>query len=195
MRTIKALIILSILILFSSCKKNDKTKAKDAISIEINSSENIDKLILTENTLGDLKLEKGMILNKLKIEKLFKNLQISKNVGEQDGPNYFYYRIGTEAILTTPNTENETLSKLLINEKSNVSDEYGIKIGTKYSDIEKRRPNMYIYTEHYHIYLHKEGSNIIYEMSLGNYNGPDKEKYSLEDIKNSDSKVVSIIWK
>lgn len=195
MKTIKTLIILSILIVFSSCKKNDKTKTKESISTEINSPKNIDNLILTENTLGDLKLEKGMILNELKLEKLFKNHSISKNIGEQDGPNYFYYKIGTEAILTTPNTENETLSQLLINEKSNISDEYGIKIGTEYYDIEKKRPNMDIYTEHYHIYLHKEDSNIIYEMSLGNYNGPDKEEYSLEDIKNSTSKVVSIIWK
>ena len=45
------------------------------------------------------------------------------------------------------------------------------------------------------IYLYKEGSNIAYEMSLGNYNGPDKDEYSLEDIINNSSKVISIIWK
>lgn len=199
MKTIKVLITLSIFIIFLSCKKSDQTKSKDSFSIEEKSqeksSENSNMLILTENTLGDLKLEKGMPLDELKIKKLFNNLSVSKNIGEQDGPNYFYYKIGTEAILTTPNTENEILSQLWINEKSKVSDEYGIKLGMIYSDIEKRRTNMNISTEHYHIYLYKEGSNIVYEMSLENYNGPDKEEYSLEDIKNNNSKVVSIIWK
>ena len=80
-------------------------------------------------------------------------------------------------------------------EKSKVSDEYGIELGMTYIDIAKKRPNMNISTAHYHIYLDQQGSNIGYEMSLGNYNGPDKKAYSLDDITNSHSKVIAIIWK
>ncbi|WP_452218687.1 hypothetical protein [Lacinutrix undariae] len=198
MNTIKAVIILSIFFIIFSCKENDKTKSKDSISTKIQTqeklAEDIDKLVLTESALGHLKLTKRMSVEELKIKASFTNLTVTKNVGAQDGPNYFYYKIGTEAILTTPDTENSILSQLLIKENSNVSDIYGVKLGMTYIDVNKKRSNMSISTEHYHIYLRKEGSNIAYEMSLGNYDGPDKEEYSIDDIKNSNSKVISIIW-
>lgn len=197
MKTVKILFLLSILMIISSCKTDNKSK--DSITKEVKvqeeSIQKVNKLILTENTFGKLKLEKGIPLEESKIKELFVDFSVSKNIGEQDGPNYYYYEIGTEATLTTPNTESETLSQVWINKNSKVSDEYGIKLGMTYIDINKKRPNMSISTEHYHIYLHKEGSNIAYEMSLGNYEGPDKEEYSLDDIKNSNSKIISIIWK
>ena len=43
-----------------------------------------------------------MPLEELKIKELFNDFIVSKNVGEQDGANYFYYKTGTEVILTTP---------------------------------------------------------------------------------------------
>ena len=95
----------------------------------------------------------------------------------------------------TPSTEHEILAQLWIDKKSNVLDEYGVMLGMTYNDLNKKRPGLSLSTEHYHIYLHKKGSNIVYEMSLGNYNGPDKEEYALDDIKAYNSKVSSIIWK
>jgi len=195
MRLARALLLVSILII-SSC--NMDKKSKDAIAkeqVQHKSSKKANELILTETTFGKLKLEKGMPLKESKIKELFSDFSVLKKIGEQDGPNYYYYEIGRDVILETPNLENEIFSQLRINEKSKVSDKYGIKTGMTYSDIEEKRPNMSISTEHYHIYLFKEGSNIRYEMSLGNYSGPDKEEYSLEDLKSNNSKVISIVWK
>lgn len=196
MKTIKFIIPLSVLLIISSCKTDNKSKTSQEkkVQIEEKSVEKKNKLILTEKTFGEFNLKKGMTLEESEIKKAFSDFEVSKNIGEQDGPNYFYYKIGTEAILTTPNTESDTLSQVFINEQSKVIDEYGIKLGMKYSDIEKKRPNMNISTEHYHIYLYKEGSNIAYEISLENYNGPDKDEYTLDDIKNYSAKVVSLIW-
>lgn len=197
MKTIKFIIPLSILLIISSCKTDNKSKTsqENEVQIEEKTIEKNNILILTEKAFGEFNLEKGMTLEESEIKKAFSNFDVSKNIGEQDGPNYYLYNIGNEAVLATIDIENKVLSELRIEEKSKISDEYGIKLGTAYNDLNNKRPNMNISTEHYHIYLHKKGSNITYEMSLGNYNGPDKEKYSLEDIKNNNSKVIRIIWK
>ena len=175
-------------------KKPNESVPKEE-QIQIKSLKKVNDLILTETTLGKLKLEKGIPIKESTIKELFSGFPVLKKLGEQDDPNFFYYDIGSGIQLKTQNLENETLSQVWISEKSNASDEYGIKLGMAYSDIEKSRPNMNISTEHHHIYLYAEDSNIAYEMSLGNYNGPDKEQYSLKDIKNYNSKVASIIWK
>ncbi len=197
MKTGKALFVLSIIMTIFSCNTDSKSNKTTINNLEVQkeSLQEVNRIILTESTFGKLRLEKGMLLEELKIKEIFSDFLVSKHLGEQDGPNYYYYEIGTEAILTTPNTEREILSQLWINEKSKASDEYGVMLGMTYNEINEKRSNLSISTEHYHIFLHKEGSNIAYEMSLGNYNGPDKEAYSLDDIKNANSKIISIIWK
>ncbi len=197
MKTIKFIIPSLVLLIIYSCKTDSKSKISQEkeVYIEEKLIEKNNELILTEKTFGKFNLKKGMTLEESEIKKAFSDFEVSKNIGQQDGPNYYIYKIGNEAILATTDTKNNVLSKFWLEEKSKISDEYGIKLGMTYNDIHKKRPNMDISTEHYHIYLHKTGSNIAYEMSLGNYNGPDKEEYSLEDIKNNNSKVVRIIWK
>lgn len=197
MKTIKITITLSVLLIISSCKNDNKSNISQEKEVQIEEKliEKNSELILTEKTFGRFNLKKGMILEESEIKIAFSDFEISKNIGEQDGPNYYIYNIGNDAILATTDTENNALSEVWIEEKSEISDQYGIKTGMTYNDINKRRPDMNISTDHNHIYLHKTGSNIAYEISLGNYNGPDKEEYSLEEIKNNNSKVVRIIWK
>lgn len=192
MKIIKISIILSIILL--SCKINDKSKGLTSTKEKISKSDNV--LILKENAFGNLKLEKGMSLTKLMLKNTFNNHTISLNIGEQDGPNYYFYKIGNKAILTTQNTESKSLYQLWINDKSNAIDEYGIKLGMTYKNIKNKRSDMSVTTEHSHIYLHKDNSNIVYEMSIGNnYNGPDKNEYSLNFLEEYNCKVTSIIWK
>jgi len=197
MKTIKFIIPLLTLLILSSCKTKNTSKLSLEKEVKIKGNSIIEnkELILTETTFGKFSLKKGMILDESEIQKSFDNFDISKDIAEQDGLDYYIYKIGNEAVLATTDTKNNTLSKFWIQEESNISDEYGIKLGMTYNDVFKRRSNINISTVHYHIYLHKTGSNIAYEMSLGNYNGPDKEAYSLEEIKNNNSKVIRIIWK
>ena len=192
MKVLKTLIIISTIVFFTSCK--NKPDTIDSKKIELTTEiKSIKKRILKENSFGKLKLVKGMSLTEKGLKEIFPNDSISKNIGEQDGPNYFFYTIGVEAVLKTPTTENETLSELQIQEKSTVADVYGVKIGMTYADLKERRSNLTISTEHFHIYLSKEGSNIHYEMAIPESNGPDKSEYTFEDLKKS--KVISIIWK
>lgn len=197
MKTTIIFFLAPLFMIITSCKTENKSNNANVKELVVHeeSFQKDTRLILNENTFGKLKLEKGMPLLEPKLKEVFNDFSVTKNVGEQDGPNYYYYEIGTEAILTTPDTENVTLSQLWIHEKSSVFDVYGIKLGMTYTEINEKRPTMDIKTEHSHIYLYKKGSNIAYEMSLGNYNGPDKEAYSIDDIMQANSKVISIIWK
>lgn len=148
--------------------------------------------VLSEENLGSLPLKNGMNLNVYELREVFEGFEVSKKVGQQDGPDYFYYEIGQDISISTENTENETLFRVLIPETSKVKDSYGIGIGASINDLREKRAELKISTEHYHVFLFEEGSHIAYEMSLGDYNGPDKDAYTFDEIKNA--KVISIIW-
>ncbi len=184
----KILIVFLNLLLLLSCREN---KQKESSNKEL--SKNNGRLILTENSFAGLDLA-GVKLSESTLKKHFNKFVVTKNIGEQDGPNFFYYKIGEQASLNTIDTENSTLYQLEITEGSKAMDEYGVKLGMNYYDVTEKRPNMKISTEYFQVYLYKEGSNIAYKMSLGNYSGVDKEEYTLEDIKSYNSEVTSIIW-
>lgn len=157
------------------------------------SSENEDQLILKEDRFGGVQLEKGRDIDVYLLREKFTDYEVSKTVGEQDGPDYFYYTIGEDIIISTADTTTETLDRVQIYGDSNIEDVYGIKGGMTFETLKLKRPNLKISTEHNHIYLYEEGSHIVYEMSLTNYNGPDKDTYTLEELKNA--KVSNIIWR
>lgn len=150
-------------------------------------------LVLSEEYLGSLPLNNKKILDVYELRETFEGFEVTKNIGEQDGPDYFYFNIGDKISINTASTENQNLYQVWIKENSTVPDVYGVKIGMTYNELVEKRKNLKISTEHYHVYLSEEGSRIAYEMSLGDYKGPDKDNYSIEDIPNS--KVIAIIWK
>lgn len=53
-----------------------------------------------------------MTLKESEIKKAFSDFEVLKNTGEQDGPDYYIYKIGSEAFLTTVNTESNALSHI-----------------------------------------------------------------------------------
>ena len=154
------------------------------------------KLVLKEASLGNMKLKKGMPINEFILKDAFSKSKISKDTGTQDGPNYYLYKIGEEIIISTPNTEQNQLAYLKIPIASNVKDEYWIGIGTEYSMIENQRPEMKIATDdHLHTYLYKDDSHIAYEMSI-NFNADlDRMDYTLDELRENKSKVISIVWR
>jgi len=158
-----------------------------------NTKNDMDSLVLKENSFGNLNLKKGMTLNESILKKAFCGTEIIKEVAQQDGPDYFLYLLKNNVMLSSSDSENELLLDLYINEGSAIADQYGVKAGMTYEELKKKRDNLVISTEHYHIYLSKEGSHITYEMEIIDYEGPDKDEYTLEELKNA--KVTSIIWK
>ncbi len=180
----------------TACKEKkgpvSKTDNKPASIEETATDANTNSLVLKEDALGDFELKKGMSLETSTLTNHFSNTEIKKEVGQQDGPDYFYYTMDKDVTFSTPDTENNVLSHISIKGNSEITDVYGIGIGNTLTDIKSKRSNIKIMTDHFHIYLHKEGSKISYEMSLTNYNGPDKENYTFDDLE--DSKVIAILW-
>ena len=64
-----------------------------------------------------------------------------------------------------------------------------------FEELIKKRPNLKVYSYHYHIYLYEKESHIRYEMSIGNYNGPDQFAYDMEHLKTYNSKVIGMGWR
>ena len=151
-------------------------------------------LVLTEKTFGNLNLDKSTPISITDLTKAFKTQKITKNLGEQGGPSFWYYNIGKLASANTVDTKSNTLHQLWINDTS-IPDQYGVTINMTFEELIEKRPNLYISSEHFHIYLYEKGSNIVYEMSVGDdYNGPDLYEYDFKHLKKYNSKITSIGW-
>ena len=151
------------------------------------------KLVLDENSLGDFKISKETLLSEEKLQKAFPNYKVTKKIGQQDGPNFNLYELGSDAMLMTQKTSTNNLFKIWCDHNSKIVDEYGVAVETSFEELIKKRPNLKHTTEQFKTYLYQENSNICYQIQLLNYNSPDKKEYSIEEIK--DSKVIAIIWK
>lgn len=150
-------------------------------------------LVLSEESLGSLPLNKGKILDVYELREVFEDFEVSeRSNGESSDSYYYYYKVGEDISISTENTENENLNQIRIEGTSTVPDVYEVKVGMSYYELIEKRPNLVISTNHYHVFLSEKGSNIKYEMSLGDYKGPDKDSYTIEDIPNT--KVIAIIW-
>ena len=156
-------------------------------------SEQDGPLILTENSLGSLPLNNEKILDVYELRETFDGIEVSDKTQGESSDSYFnYYKIGEHISMSTANTENDNLDQVRIEGVSTIPDIYGAKIGMAYNELIEKRPNLVLSTAHYHVFLTEEGSKIKYKMSLGDYQGPDKDNYTLEDIPNA--KVITIIW-
>ncbi len=151
-------------------------------------------LVLTEKTFGNLNLDQSTPLSITDLTKAFKTQKITKNLGEGDGPSFWYYNIGKLATASTVDTEANTLHQLWIKDTS-IPDQYGVTINMTFEGLIEKRPNLNISSEHFHIYLYEKGSNIVYEMSLGDdYDGPDLWEYDFEHLKKYNSKITGMGW-
>ena len=153
-----------------------------------------DGLVLTETAFGNLKLDQNNPIAVTELASVFKKEQVTKNLGQQDGPDFWYYRIGELATASTTDTQSNTLYQLWINDNS-IPDQYGVTKGMTFEEVIKKRPNLKVSSYHYHIYLYEKESHIMYEMSIGNYNGPDQYAYDMEHLKTYNSKVTGMGWR
>ncbi len=154
------------------------------------------KLVLSENSLGNFPLIKGMPLSEEKIKNFFPNFKVTKTIGAQDGPDFFRYAIGNNIHLSTPSTESNTLEEINITQDPIFRDQYNVKLGMTIKEVRaKRGPLKITTTAHYHVYLYQKDSNIMYEMSLGTYNDFDKYSYTIDELIKYNSKVRAIHWR
>lgn len=125
---------------------------------------------------------------------IFNDFEIERKIGQQDGPDFIYYEARKNAAkyfwLKTQDDNKNFLDRIYIT-NSSISDQYGVNIGMNYKLLKQLRKNIKVSTEHFHTYVYVSGSNIAYEIT-GTLDGPDKERYTEEEIKNW--QVSKIIW-
>ncbi len=161
-----------------------------------NTNKELNKLVLSENSLGNFPLKKGMPLSEEELKNFFPNFKITKTIGRQDGPDFFRYAIGNNIRLSTPSTDNNTLEEINITRDSTYRDQYNVQLGMTIKEVAAKRGSLQIITTmHYHIYLYQKNSNIMYEMSLGTYNDYDKYSYTIDELIKYKSKVMAIHWR
>ena len=162
----------------------------------INTNNKFNKLVLSENSLGNFPLKKGMPLSEEKIKNFFPNFKVTKTIGAQDGPDFFRYARGNNIHVSTPSTESNTLEEINITQDSIFRDQYNVQLGMTIKEVAaKRGPLKITSTMHYHIYLYQKDSNIMYKMSLGTYNDFDKYSYTIDELIKYQSKVKAIHWR
>ena len=152
------------------------------------------KLVLRENSLGEMQLKSGMKVMESGLGETFADYDMQKGEGEQDGPNYTFYVFGALdspdfLFKMTDNTTN-TLESVLVN-SNDILDAYGVMVGSTFKQVLSKRPKITQSTEHGHTYAHTGGSHIIYELCCPK--AEDKDSYTNEEVM--DWRVTRIIWR
>ena len=84
----------------------------------------INGLVLTETAFGNLKLDQTNPRSVIELTSVFKKENVTKNLGQRDGPDFWYYSIGKLAKASTIDTQSNTLYQVWINDSS-IPDQYG----------------------------------------------------------------------
>jgi len=181
------------------------TQNNSNITNNSESSKKENKMILSEDSLGIIRIPISLdsLLDKLKEN--YPIYQVSKEIGQQDGPNYPYINIADEynTSLGYINYDGDKPDKLndIHIVSSDITDEYGITVGMDYDDIIKLRGNHFSnqFDYHHHVYLYDTTSNIFYEIT-GDFQITAEMLENIEDMVLNEQQlrkctVTRIIWR
>ena len=208
------LFILAVLIFSCGTGSTNKTKTMDlqknadssiADSVDkdnTNRQVRTDTIILYENRIGGITLPFGKIEMLTELRKEFAGLTITKEIGQQDGPDFPLYSIkerNNEICFFGMDSEDTLKLNEVYIKQALVKDQYGLKVGDGYQKIKKvRNKNTKTYTDlHQHTFVYFDNSNIMYEIS-GSVFLPDTVdfenlKFTEEQIK--DWTIEYLIWR
>lgn len=183
---------------------NEKASEEAEIEKEIQDTIILEKDMsrLNENSIYGLLIPFKRIEMLDQIKTAFSGYEITKEMGQQDGPDFPLYSVkkGNNEILFFSMDWEDTLKLNEVYIKSSeVADEYGLKVGDGYQDIKSKRnkPIKTFTNYHQHTYAYTDSSNIMYEIS-GDVFLPDtidfeNLKFTEEQIK--DWTIEYVIWR
>ena len=128
------------------------------------------EILLTETKLGDLELDMLKENNILTgIKSRFPDFQITKTVGQQDGPDLNLYQVfyyGQEIFFISMDSYDTTLVQDFWTNNKIIQDEYGITVGQKIESALEKRPNLKFHSDlHQNIYATEKNSKIEYRLT------------------------------
>ena len=159
--------------------------------------------ILTETKLGAIdlfELNGENIITNLQGE--FLDLEITKQVGQQDGPDFIFYSLSKkkeELAYVSMDSEDSNQVQSLTILSAEIVDVYGLKVGMSADKLSSTRNSIIFNADlHMNIYAKVKNSNILYRLSGDLINLNDStyvsENYSVENWQTSKMKIESISW-
>ena len=159
--------------------------------------------ILTETKLGAIdlfELNGENIITNLQGE--FLDLEITKQVGQQDGPDFIFYSLSKkkeELAYVSMDSEDSNQVQSLTILSAEIVDVYGLKVGMSADKLSSTRNSIIFNADlHMNIYAKVKNSNILYRLSGDLINLNDStyvsENYSVEYWQTSKMKIESISW-
>jgi hypothetical protein len=156
---------------------------------------------LTEDSFGLLPLPSKDSITTKRMRIFFPKYTVKQKIGEQDGPDFTYYRIERDSVHLANirmAQDEKTIQRVIVHSPA-VTDAFGVEIGMSYTEIKKNRPAIDHSTDyHYNTYAYEEDSHLAYEISgeiPPNSEGipVDRRNYEEEEIR--DWTVERLVWR
>lgn len=158
-------------------------------------------MVLTENSIGEIGLPFDKSVTVKSLQKAFPNFEISKEIGEQDGPDFPLYDVKNDdatVLFFAMNPESTNELDYVLIKSPIVQDKYGLRVGDSYQKIKELRGQVEHYTDyHQHTYVYATNSNIRYEIN-GDVTlsaDTDFENIKLTEEQIRDFKITQILWR
>jgi hypothetical protein len=161
-------------------------------------------ILLTESELGKMELDKLSKVNLIgEVNTHFPQFQVSKELGQQDGPNFDLYEITEKKeriFFIAMKYDNESLVDYLTIESRMIEDVYGLRVGSTTSQILKNRPDLEFFADlHFNVYAASKGSRIQYRLK-GDLLSLNDSTFVAEDFSVSEWQVEAmeieyLIWR
>jgi hypothetical protein len=162
------------------------------------------EIMLTETKLGDIELNKLTENNILKeIKSAFPDLQVTKTVGQQDGPDFNLYQITQsehDIFFVSMDTHDTVNVHSLWTTNNIIKDKYGLSVGHKIEYAIEKRPTLKFHSDlHQNIYATNKNSKIEYRLT-GKFKALNDtaffaEDYSVEKWQTDGMEIEYLIWK
>jgi len=196
--------IILLTLIFLSCKQTSSSDTKTRESISENKEIELTEILLIESKLGDLNLNKLSENNMLtEIKSAFPDFQVTKTVGQQDGPDYNLYQVThseQEIFFISMDSYDTTLVQDLWTNNKTIKDGYGISVGQKIEFALTKRPNLKFHSDlHQNIYATEKNSKIEYRLT-GNFKTLNDttffaDDYSVEKWQTEGMEIEYLLWR
>ena len=173
------------------------------INLKSIKSNDLNDILLTENKLGNTKLNELDGINIKKILKSeFPKFKIREEIGQQDGPDFKLYQVdymNDEIFSVSMDSQDSLLIQDIWTKNSKIKDEYGSFVGIKIDSIISKRPDINFYSDlHYNIYAAVKNSKIKYRLN-GNFKNLNDSTFVAKDFsvkkwQIEGMKVEYLIW-
>lgn len=167
-------------------------------------TEELTRIVLTETKLGALELNKLTENNILtKIKSAFPDFQITKTVGQQDGPDFNLYQVTqnkSEIFFISMDSYDTLVVQELWTNNQIIQDEYGIDVGQKIEYALEKRPALKFHSDlHQNIYATAQNSKIEYRLT-GHFKTLNDttffaDDYSVEKWQTEGMEIDYLIWR